>query len=391
MKFFHLSDLHIGRRLKDRSLREVQEDVLKQIAERAESESPDAVVIAGDVFDRSDPSPEAVSMFDQFITDLTTRRPDVPVMIVSGNHDSAERIDLYRHILRRHNVHVAGRLPQSETEKLHKVTLEDEWGPVNFYLLPHVRPYEAKKALGEPESEGRSYEQAVEELIAREHIRAGERSVLVAHQFVLPVGKNAQDYDEERRARHEVQRVGNSDAISARVLEPFSYAALGHIHRPMDVAANARYCGTPLAYSTSEAGQDKSISMVELKAPGQAPDVSLLPLEPLHRVRILKGRLEEILAQASEDFVEIVLTDDQDLNAMDTRKRIFDAFRNVLEYRHEKNARHRDKQGSKETADIQALDPLSLCIAFLEDGGDTPDEQDRVLLADVIGKVEADS
>lgn len=390
MKFFHLSDLHIGRRLKDRSLREVQEDVLAQIIARAGAERPDAVVIAGDVFDRSDPAPEAVAMFDRFITALTSVLPSTPVMIIGGNHDSGERIDMYRHILDKQQVHVAGLLPQSEDEKLHKVTVEDEWGPVHFFLLPHVRPYEAKRALGEPESP-RSYEQALTELIEREQPDLSQRNVLVAHQYVLPAGENAAKYDEERRARQEATKVGNIDAVSAKILSPFTYAALGHIHRPMDIAPNARYCGTPLAYSTSEAGQAKSISVVKLGSPGDAPAVSLLPLEPLHSVRVLKGRLEDVLREPSEDFVEIILTDEDDLNAMDTRARLYDAFPNILEHRHERGRVRSERKSSTSLDDLRALDPLSLCISFLEESGETPSEEDRAVLARIIGKMEDDS
>lgn len=381
MKFFHLSDLHIGRKLNERNLREVQYHVFSQIIAHAASASPDAIVIAGDVFDRSDPSPEAVALFDSFITDLAKTLPGVPVMIVSGNHDSGERIDMYRHILNKQNIYVAGRLPRSADEKLHKVTLEDEWGPVHFYLLPHVKPGDARAVLGD---EKRTYEQAVEDLLAREEIDPNERSVLVSHQFILPKGRKPEEFDAERDARSEVRKVGNVDAISARVLKPFTYAALGHIHRPMDVADNARYCGTPLQYSISEAGQDKSITVVDLGQPGAQAKVSLLPLEPLHAVRRVEGLLDEVTKEHSLDYVQVILTDEEDLNPMDMRSRIKESFPNVLEYRHNQKKRQ-EKESSRSSAEIRRMDPLTLCVEFL---GDTS-EEDKAVLQKVIEKVKA--
>lgn len=385
MRFFHLSDLHIGRKLNDQSLREVQYDVFTQIISHAAAASPDAVVIAGDVFDKSDPSPDAVALFDSFITDLANALPGVPIMIVSGNHDSSERIDMYRGILNKQNIYVAGRLPRSQDERLHKVRIEDEWGPVNFYLLPHVKPGDAKAALGESDS-ARSYEQAVEELLAREEINPEERNVLVAHQFILPVGSKAEDFDKERDERSEVRKVGNVDAISARVVEPFTYVALGHIHRPMDVAENARYCGTPLQYSISEAGQDKSITVVDLKEPDAPPEVSLLPLKPLHAVRRVEGLLDEVTKEYSLDYVQVVLTDEEDLNPMDMRSRIKKAFPNVLEFRHNQKRRQQNRSNAvRPGGDVRDMDPLTLCMEFLGDAS----EEDEAVLRKIIERVEA--
>ena len=194
MKFFHLSDLHIGLKLINRDLREDQEYILQQITDIAVREQPDAVVVAGDLYDKAVPSAEAVEVFDRFIAGLSERLPEASVMLISGNHDSGPRINCFRSVLSRQNVHMIGMPPRREDEFIEKVTLRDEYGNVNFYLLPFVKPSMVRQIVGTDENgNSLSYEETLRRLIARETISKAERNVLVSHQCYLPAGKNADE------------------------------------------------------------------------------------------------------------------------------------------------------------------------------------------------------
>ena len=334
MKFLHLSDLHIGLKLMNRDLREDQEHILKQVVAIAEKEQPDAIVIAGDIYDKAIPSAEAVEVFDAFISALTLSLPKTVVMMISGNHDSGPRVDCYRSVLSRQNLYMIGMPPQKEEDHIEKVTLEDAYGNVNFYLLPFVKPSMVKKVVGVDENGNNlSYDATVHKLIEREQIDLNERNVLVSHQFYLPVGKSS---DEIERMDSEIRTVGNIDEVCADVLDAFDYGALGHIHKPMKVGSEVyRYCGTPLACSVSEAGQQKGIIMVEMMEKSAEVKTTVLPLEPLHQVRVVKGTLEEVLKQACKDYVTVILTDKVDLDVIDMQERIRIAFPNLLEIRRE--------------------------------------------------------
>ena len=396
MKFFHLSDLHIGIKLMNRDLSEDQEYLFRQIADYAASEKPQAVVIAGDIYDRAVPSGEAVSLFDRFIGMLREAVPEAEIMVISGNHDSGPRINVFRSVLARQHVHMIGLPPLSPEDYIEKVTLEDEFGEVNFYLLPFVRPSMVRRVLmpeSAPEDEGYeplSYDETLRRLIAREDIDPSVRNVLVSHQFYLPAGTAAEDVE---RADSEVRTVGNIDEVRTDVLAPFDYAALGHIHKPMKAGSEIyRYCGSPLFTSVSEAGQKKGIVVAELGAKtspeaGSATLVRVLPLTPLRDVRIVRGTLEEVLREASDDYVSAVLTDETDLDFMDMQDRLHAAFPHLLEIRRE-NLRIADY-----TADIGILpalsaeggkpDLFSMVNAFLPD----LDEEEKKLLKDVINSV----
>ena len=289
MKFFHISDLHIGLKLVNRDLREDQEYILRQIVQAAKWEQPDAVVIAGDLYDKAAPSAEAVEVFGNFITDLTSAVPGAAVMMISGNHDSAPRVDCFRGVLFRQNVYMIGMPPQKEEDTIEKVVLQDAYGKVNFYLLPFVKPSAVKQIVGvDADGNNLSYNDTIHKLLAREHIDPCERNVFVSHQFYLPAGTAADDVE---RMDSEIRTVGNIDEVSADVLEPFDYAALGHIHKPMKAGGETfRYCGTPLACSVSEAGQKKAILMVELREKGAGAQITALPLQPLRNVRMIKGK-----------------------------------------------------------------------------------------------------
>ena len=379
MKFFHLSDLHIGLKLMNRDLSEDQEYIFRQITDLAALHRPDAVVIAGDIYDRAVPSAEAVELFDRFLTGLTQAVPGTAVMIISGNHDSGLRLNCFRSVLARQQVHMIGLPPQRPEEFIEKVVLEDDWGPVNFYLLPFVKPSMVKQIVGTEENGNNlSYDETLRRLIDRENIDESRRNVLVSHQFYLPPHVQA---DQVERMESEIRTVGNIDEVSGEMLQIFDYAALGHIHKPMKVGDEFhRYCGTPLACSVSEAGQDKGIVMVEMEEKGNLK-TSVLPLTPLRQVRLLRGTLSQVLAQACGDYVTVVLTDRTDLDILDMQDRLRSAFPRLLEIRRE-TVRQADYRVQAEPG--KQLDPFELCCAFL--GETTGEEQE--LLRDVINTVQ---
>ena len=379
MKFFHLSDLHIGLKLFNRDLREDQEYILQQITDLAIREQPQAVVIAGDIYDKAVPSAEAVEVFDRFIAGLNAALPDTAVMMIAGNHDSGPRINCFRSVLSRQNVYMIGQPPRAEGEQIERVTLEDECGPVNFYLLPFVRPSMVKQLTGVDENGNNlSYDETLRRLIGREEIDLSRRNVIVSHQFYLPAGTHAEDVE---RMDSEIRTVGNIDQVSAEILEQFDYAALGHIHKPMKAGSEfIRYCGTPLACSVSEAGQQKGIVMVELGKKGDRK-TTVLPLEPLRQVRVIRGELEEVLGQACGDYATVILTDKADLDVLDMQDRIRSAFPNLLEIRRETMRR---ADYGRTYAVQEELDPFELCCAFLNE----PDDEEKALLRDVINTVQ---
>ena len=429
MKFFHLSDLHIGLKLMNRDLKEDQVYILNEIVALAVQHKPDAIVIAGDIYDKAVPSAEAVAVFDTFISDLVQRLPGVYILLISGNHDSAPRVNCFRNVLNQQHIYMIGMPPQQPEEHIEKVILQDKWGNVNFYLLPFIKPSMVRqilntentekavstgkdkspeedkttekdeiihkdKTIGELKFEGKnkvtekieaeeitytgkSYDTAMHQMLAREAINPHERNVFVSHQFYLPKGVNAEEIE---RADSEIRTVGNIDEIGGDVLEIFDYAALGHIHKSMKIGSEVyRYCGTPLACSVSEAGQQKHILMVDMQEKGDV-SVTELPLVPLRNVRVIKGTLEAVLQQACADYVTVVLTDKVDVDVMDMQARLRQAFPYLLEIRRE-NIRSTDYSSDVEMEDLK--NPFELCCAFLKDMQDA----EKALLQDVINTV----
>lgn len=379
MKLFHLSDLHIGLKLFQRDLLQDQEYILGQVAAYARKERPDVIVVAGDIYDKAVPSAEAVSLFDHFLSELTRDLPETVIMLISGNHDSAPRVNVFRHILSQQKIYMIGLPPMNPEEHIEKVTLQDSFGSVNFYLLPFVRPSMVKLIVGTDENgNSLSYNDTIHRLIEREEINSDERNVLVSHQFYLPVGT---DPEQVERMDSEIRTIGNIDEVRADVLERFDYAALGHIHKPMQVGGRQyRYCGTPLACSVSEAEQQKNIVMVELREKGEQ-EISLLPLTPMRKVKVIRGTLEEVLRQGCQDYVTVLLTDKVDLDVIDMQERVRYAFPNLLEIRREGMRKADYGTGVIEEAD---MDPFELCCSFLRE----PDCREQELLRDVLNTVQ---
>ena len=379
MKFFHLSDLHIGLKLMNHDMREDQEYILNQIIQKAKEEKPDAILIAGDIYDKAVPSAEAVEVFDHFIGNLRTAVPESVVMMISGNHDSAPRVNCFRSVLTHQRIHMIGMPPQTEEDHIEKVVLQDEYGSVNFYLLPFVKPSMVKLIVGTDENGNNlSYNETIHRLLDREEIDETQRNILVSHQFYLPSGENAEEVE---RMDSEIRTIGNIDQVSADILKKFDYAALGHIHKPMKVGSEFyRYCGTPLACSVSEAGQSKGIIMVDIKQKGEIT-TEVIPLEPLRQIKVIKGDLESVLAQRCKDYVTVILTDKVDLDVIDMQDRLRLAFPGLLEIRRETvrqvdYTRHADSE--------RELNPFELCCQFLGNA----DAEEQEILQEVINTVQ---
>ena len=266
MRFLHISDLHIGKRMHEFSLEEDQRHILSRILEVADAERPDAVLIAGDVYDTSSPSADSMSMLDDFLTALSE---GCKVFVIPGNHDSAERLAFGSRMFSFHGVHIA----HPFDGKAERHTLEKGDEKVDVYLLPYLSPRIVRRQL--PDAEISSYGDAVAAVLDNSDI-SDERKVLVAHQFVIGA----------ERSDSEIFAVGNIDSMPASVFEGFDYVALGHIHTPQDVGPNVRYCGSPLKYSKSEADREKSVTVVDID---DSVVVRTVPLKPLRDVRVVTG------------------------------------------------------------------------------------------------------
>ena len=330
MKFFHLSDLHIGKQLHRYNLKEDQQVILKEVITYAKELRPDAIVIAGDIYDKSVPSAEAVNVFDEFLTALSEITPEIPILIISGNHDSPDRLKYASEILKRHHIYLAGNVPERPEEHIEKVTLHDAYGEVDFYLLPFMKPAYVKNifADGTPET----YSDAVKEIIKREKIDyKDKRNVLVSHQFY--VGEKAESPE---TCDSEVFSVGGIDNVDIGSVKEFDYVALGHLHGAQCIGKpEIRYCGTLLKYSVSESTQNKSLTVVTLKAKGEKPEIENYPLHPLRDVRKKKGTLDDIIKEAQEtekdDYISITLTDE--IDPYKPKEQLERIFSHILEIR----------------------------------------------------------
>ncbi|SFG51495.1 exonuclease SbcCD subunit D [Oribacterium sp. WCC10] len=378
MTIYHLSDLHLGLKLINHDLMEDQRYILEKVITYAKEDKPDAILIAGDIYDKAIPPIEAVELFDDFILKLIEATPDSEIMLISGNHDSAPRVNVFRNILKRQKIRMIGTPPSKPDDHIEKVTLKDSFGPVNFYLLPFVKPSMINDIIGyDKNGNNFSYDESIHKLLNREEINEEERNILVSHQFYLPKGKTP---DEIERMDSEMRSVGNIDQVNADVLDRFDYAALGHIHKPMKVGSEFyRYCGTPLACSVSEAGQEKGIIKVTMEQKGHI-STEVLPLKPMRQVRVIKGILSEVLSQSCDDYVTVILEDKVDMDVFDIQDRLRNAFPYLLEIRRETLRKADYKLDFKPE---RALDPFELCNSFLKDLDD--DEQE--ILKDVINSI----
>lgn len=383
MRFFHLSDLHLGIKLYEHDLLKDQKAILDEIVALTRQYQPDAVVFAGDIYDRSVPPVEAVALFDDFMTQLRAALPNGEIMLISGNHDSAQRLDVFRSELSDRGIHMIGNPPMQKGETIERVTLTDDFGAVNFYLLPFVRPGMVRNVVDTKENgDNLSYPEAFSRLLALSPLNPDERNVLVSHQFFLPDGGDAANIE---RAENEVKQVGNVDAIPASLIAGFDYAALGHIHKPMKVGSETlRYCGTPMPYSLSEENQQKGILMVEMGAKGDV-QTTVLPLHPVHQVRKLHATREALLSGTSEDFVSICMIGAKAEDMAGLRELLRAKYPNLLELR-------REREETVELAALQeraeTLSPYELCLQF---AGERLNAEEKALLTEVMNAMKEEN
>lgn len=301
MKFIHISDLHLGKRVYEFPMLEEQRDILEKILGIAKDERADGVLVAGDVYDRQVPSAEAVQLFDWFLTALAEM--GLYVFVISGNHDSAERLAFGARLMETQRVYLA---PVFAGE-VKTVSLTDAYGELCIYLLPFIKPAYVRRFY--PDREIADYEEALGTVMEHMSVDETKRNILLAHQFVTGAS----------RSESEEITAGGLDNVSAEHFAAFDYTALGHIHRPQSVgAATIRYCGTPLKYSFSEAGHEKSVTVVELMEKGRT-DIRTIPLKPLRDLREIRGSYEEITSRKywenteTEDYLHVTLTDEEDI------------------------------------------------------------------------------
>lgn len=369
MKLLHISDLHIGKRVNEFSMIEDQKYILRQILSIADDQRADAVMIAGDIYDKPVPSAEAVQVFDWFLTELADRGKQV--YAVSGNHDSAERIAFGAQLMSGRGVFVS---PVYRGDTV-MYTMQDSYGELCLYLLPFIRPAVVRHALeGAPEMEGKalpeSYQDAVALAVERMNVDCSKRNILIAHQFVTGAG----------RCDSEEVSVGGLDNVDADVFDAFDYVALGHIHSPQFLKRETvRYCGTPLKYSFSEAEQEKSVTVVELREKGKI-EISTVPLVPLHDMRKIRGTYLEVTALPfyqntdTEDYVQITLTDEEDIPDGLQKLRII--YPNLMRLEYD-NSRTRQSRFIERAEEIEQKTELELFAEFYELQNNQPmsDEQ----------------
>ena len=336
MKLIHLSDLHLGKRVNEFSMMEEQAYILKEILRIIKKEEPDGVLIAGDIYDKSVPSVEAVGVFDDFLKQLA--RQKLRVFIISGNHDSPERLAFGAELIEPSGINIA----PAYNGTVKPVSLNDDYGPVNIYMLPFIKPVHVRNAF--PEEKAESYTEALCAAISHMEIHEEERNVLLTHQFVT--GAVCSESEEIS--------VGGSDNVDVSVFEGFDYVALGHLHGPQNVGGdNVRYCGTPLKYSFSEANQCKSVTIVELEEKGSLK-IRTEELVPLHDMRELKGAYEELTNRHTyegtkvDDYIRIVLTDEEDVVDAIGKLRVIYPNLMKLEYDNRRTRENRQVTGGEE-------------------------------------------
>ena len=376
MKLIHLSDLHIGKRVNEFSMAEDQKYILNQILEIIDREQPDCVVIAGDVYDKSIPSAEAVQILDDFLTRLAGRK--IPTAMISGNHDSPERLSFGAQLMKESGIYVS---PVYDGQ-VQSIGFADEYGEVRVYLLPFLKPATVRHVYEEETVE--SYQDAVETAISHLPFNTSCRNVLVAHQFAAGAS----------RCESEEMSVGGIDQMDVSVFDDFDYVALGHIHSPQSAGRPAvRYCGTPLKYSFSEAGQQKSVSVVELFEKGRV-EIREVPLTPLRDMRKIRGTYLELTARSfyqgtnTEDYIQAILTDEEDIPDGMQKLRII--YPNLMRLEYD-NRRTRENRQIQQAADAEEKSETELFSQLYELQNNQPlDEEQKQFLEAVIRQVKGE-
>lgn len=358
MKFIHLSDLHIGKRVNEFSMLDDQEYILKQILDITDQQKPDGVIIAGDVYDKSVPSAEAVTLFDDFLVELSKR--NLHVFVISGNHDSPERIAFGGRLMQASRIYMS---PVYDGD-IKPVTLKDNYGKINIWMLPFVKPAHVRKLYEDKEIE--SYTDAMKTVIDNLCINTEERNIMITHQFVTGA---------ERSESEEIS-VGGTDNVDVSVFDAFDYTALGHIHKPQNCKSErVRYSGTPLKYSFSEAKDQKSVTVAELSEKGKLT-VATVPLKPLRDMVELRGRYEELIARDfykgtsyQEDYVHIILTDEEDI--LDAIGKLRIVYRNLMKLDYD-NLRTRNQNVIDKAENVKKKAPDEHFCEFFEKQNNQP-------------------
>lgn len=363
MKFIHLSDLHIGKRVNEFSMLEDQEYILTKIINIIDEQNPDGVIIAGDVYDKSIPSAEAVELFDDFLVRLSKR--DLKVFVISGNHDSAERIAFGGRLMNKSGIYMS----PVYNGNVEPVTMTDEFGDVNIYMLPFLKPSNVRRFF--PDSEILSYTDALKTAVDAMNIDSSKRNILITHQFVTGAS----------RTESEDISVGGADNVDAAVFEAFDYVALGHIHRSQKCGSEyIRYCGTPLKYSFSEANDKKTVTVLKINEKGNLT-FDFIPLIPKRDMVEIKGTYEELTLKSfwedttyNEDYMHITLTDEEDIPDVLTKLRVI--YKNIMKLDYD-NKRTRTAneitgaQSVKEKSDFEHFSDFY----FLQNGQKLSNEQ----------------
>lgn len=373
MKLLHLSDLHLGKRVNEFSMLEDQKYILNQILQIVINEQVNTVLIAGDVYDKSVPSAQAVTLFDDFLTRLEAM--ECTVLLIAGNHDSPERLAFGAHLLQKSRVYLS---PVFDG-RLTCCTLNDEYGQLDVWLMPFLKPSVVRPFY--PEDTMESYQDAAAVVLRSNPPHQGRRSILVAHQFVTGA----------KTGGSEELSVGGAENIDAALFAAYDYVALGHIHSPQRVGRETvRYCGSPLKYSLSEARGTKSVTLITFNQPGEI-DIKLCPLTPLHDLRTIRGTYDEVTARtfyegtATDDYLHITLTDETEV--LDAVGKLRSIYPNVMRVDYD-NTRTRAGASMPEATVQDEATPMELFCRFFEWQNEKPlTERQRALLEKEIEAV----
>lgn len=362
MKFIHLADLHIGKRVNEFSMIEDQEYILLKILNIIDEQKPDAVLISGDVYDKPVPSAQAVELFDWFINSLASRH--ITAFIISGNHDSAQRMAFASKLIDTTGIHFS---PAFDGD-IKPFVMNDEYGRVNIYMLPFIKPIDVRVKYGIEENI--SYSDAVETAISHMNVNTHERNIILSHQFVTGAD----------RCDSEDISVGGTDGVSAEVYNPFDYAALGHLHSPQSAGRDTvRYAGTPLKYSFSEINHKKSVTVVEMRTKGDV-DIKTVSLVPKRDMAEIKGSYDEIMQKSyyeklnTDNYYHIILTDENDI--LDALSKLRNVYKNIMKLDYD-NTRTRSISSVNANDDVQKKNPVELAgeLYLMQNGAELSSEQ----------------
>ena len=367
MKIIHLADLHIGKRVNEFSMIDDQKYILNQILKIIDKEKPDAVIIAGDVYDKQVPSIEAVELLDSFISDISKRK--TTTFIISGNHDSAERLAFGSSLMAMGKIYIS----PVYNGKISKYTLKNDFGSANFYLLPFVKPSHVKRFF--PDEKIESYTDAIKVVVDNLKLDTSEINILIAHQFVTGAS----------RTESEEISVGGLDNVDASVFEDFDYVALGHIHRPQKIGTERiRYCGTPLKYSFSEVNDTKSVSIIEINSKEDF-NLRTIPLIPKRDMRKIRGTYEELTTKNSyentntDDYIHVTLTDE--FNVADAIQKLRVIYKNIMKLEYDNMRTRESRKINLDDMVIENKNPLEIFSEFykLQNNKEMDDEQKKII------------